>query len=210
MRSSKNHFGVLANLDSDEHFPSLIGTKKAGEVTILDSERTPYHVFRDAADLRLQLLLMNRDQSLDRQSKSMKGLSPLRIKNLTMELQSTAGSKSQRGASPVDKNEAEKEGIPNLLPIEQGLLTTTMFRNFPDEGKGAGHEILKEANPKVEEEGLSYGGVVIDVSAVEQAQPDGESSVDSGLTCEEDETSDEEVDPLVGEEIQKGTEASEC
>ncbi|KAL6959183.1 hypothetical protein U1Q18_043595 [Sarracenia purpurea var. burkii] len=171
-RSSKNHFGVLANLDSDEHFPSLVGTKKAGEVTILDTERTPYHVFRNAADLRLQLLLMNRDQSLDRQSKryvmssvkeleaeenlakvvpfdsariaslearirSMKGLSPLRIKNLTMELQSSAGSKSQRGASPVDKNEAEKEGIPNLLPIEQGLLSTTMFRNFPDEGKGA-------------------------------------------------------------------------
>ncbi|KAL6956927.1 hypothetical protein U1Q18_040634 [Sarracenia purpurea var. burkii] len=155
-RSSKNHFGVLANLDSEEHFPSLAGTKNVGEVMALDSERTPYHVFRDAADLRLHLLLMNRDQSLDRQSKkyvmssvkeleaeeklakvvpfdsvriaslearirSMKGLSPLRIKNFTKELQSSAGANLQRAegvifnASPMADadhvvNTGEKDG----------------------------------------------------------------------------------------------------
>ncbi|KAL6962887.1 hypothetical protein U1Q18_037849 [Sarracenia purpurea var. burkii] len=223
MRSSKNHFGVLANLESDEHFPSLTGTKNAGDVPILDSERTPYHVFRDAADLRLQLLLMKRDQSLDRQSKkyvissvkeleveekltkvvpfdsariaslearirSMKGLSPLRIQNLAKELQSPAGALFQRGASSVDKNEAKKEGIPK--PLEQGLLTSTMVRSSPDEDKGAGLEILKDANP-----------------AADQSVEDG--SVVSSAS-EEEETSDEEVDSPAGEEKQEEVVPSEA
>ncbi|KAL6984509.1 hypothetical protein U1Q18_017886 [Sarracenia purpurea var. burkii] len=76
-----------------------------------------------------------------------------------------------------------------------------------DKDKGAGLEIL---NLKVEEEDLSYGGTEIAVSAVDQAKSDGEGSVDLSSTCEDEETSDEEVEPLVGEEIQEGTEASVC
>ncbi|KAL6956185.1 hypothetical protein U1Q18_042449 [Sarracenia purpurea var. burkii] len=137
----------------------------------------------------------------------MKGLSPLRIMNLTNELRTSAGAKFHRGTSSVDKIETEKEGIPN--PIDQGPLTSTMALSSPEEDKdkGAGLEIL---NLKVEEEDLSYGGTEIAVLAVDQAKSDGEGSVDLSSTCEDEETSDEEVEPLVGEEIQEGTEASVC
>ncbi|KAL6955066.1 hypothetical protein U1Q18_040777 [Sarracenia purpurea var. burkii] len=180
-RSSKNHFGVLANLDSEEHFPSLAGTKNVGEVMALDSERTPYHVFRDAADLRLHLLLMNRDQSLDRQSKkyvmssvkeleaeeklakvvpfdsvriaslearirSMKGLSPLRIKNFTKELQSSAGANLQRAegvifnASPMADadhvvNTGEKDGkyVSGDEAVKEGALLDESIASLTDD-----------------------------------------------------------------------------
>ncbi|KAL6956589.1 hypothetical protein U1Q18_052040, partial [Sarracenia purpurea var. burkii] len=125
--------------------------------------------------------------------------------NLTTKLQTSAGAKFQRGTSSVDKIETEKEGIPNT--IDQGLLTSSMALSSPEEDKGAGLEIL---NLKVEKEDLSYGGAEIAVSAVDQAQSDGEGSVDLSSTCEEEETSDEKVEPLVGEENQEGTEASEC
>ncbi|KAL6963280.1 hypothetical protein U1Q18_049199, partial [Sarracenia purpurea var. burkii] len=179
-RSSKNHFGVLANLDSEEHFPSLAGTKNVGEVMALDSERTPYHVFRDAADLRLHLLLMNREQSLDRQSKkyvmssvkeleaeeklakvvpfdsvriaslearirSMKGLIPLRIKNFTKKLQSSAGANLQRAegvifnASPMADadhvvNTGEKDGkyVSGDEAVKEGALLNESIASLTD------------------------------------------------------------------------------
>ncbi|KAL6988653.1 hypothetical protein U1Q18_014409 [Sarracenia purpurea var. burkii] len=57
-RNSTNQFGVLINLDSDEHFPSLAGTKVSGEARA---------IFQKASSLCLVLLDMTRDQSLGSQ-----------------------------------------------------------------------------------------------------------------------------------------------
>ncbi|KAL6991739.1 hypothetical protein U1Q18_009850 [Sarracenia purpurea var. burkii] len=75
-RSSKNHFGVLANLDSEDHFPSLAGTKIAGKARAISSRvlspqgKSPEGVFREAEHLRRQLLDMTRDQSLGSEGQS--------------------------------------------------------------------------------------------------------------------------------------------
>ncbi|KAL6969625.1 hypothetical protein U1Q18_029335, partial [Sarracenia purpurea var. burkii] len=70
-----NSFTVLADLDADEYekvFPSLAGARGAGEPrsfsrVLSPSGKSPVLVFRDAVNLRLELLDMIRNKSLDSQ-----------------------------------------------------------------------------------------------------------------------------------------------
>ncbi|KAL6966966.1 hypothetical protein U1Q18_032761 [Sarracenia purpurea var. burkii] len=125
------------------------------------------------------------------------------------ELQFSSGAKFHKGVRSVDKNEAKTEGLPKSHPIEQGLLTFTLVRSSPDEDKEVVLEILKEANRKVEEQVLLYGRAEVAASAIDQAQSGDDGSIETSSTCEEEETSYEEDDPLVGVEIQDEADASE-
>ncbi|KAL6984467.1 hypothetical protein U1Q18_017845 [Sarracenia purpurea var. burkii] len=66
-RSSINHFGVLANLDSEDHFPSLPGTKIAGEEVITVSPSP----FTEEEDKRFER------KALKALSRAKEGRSPL-------------------------------------------------------------------------------------------------------------------------------------
>ncbi|KAL6957250.1 hypothetical protein U1Q18_040508 [Sarracenia purpurea var. burkii] len=85
----------------------------------------------------------------------------------------------------------------------------TLVRSFPDENRGAVHEISKEASPEVNDGMSSHGGAEAAASGVDLDLPVDDGSDEASSTCEEEETSDEEGNPPVGEEIQDETERNE-
>ncbi|KAL6958398.1 hypothetical protein U1Q18_040335 [Sarracenia purpurea var. burkii] len=65
-RNFANQFGVSVNLDSDGNLPPLAGTKETvNTASRLSVERTRHQVFRDVADLRVNLLTMVNDCSVN-------------------------------------------------------------------------------------------------------------------------------------------------
>ncbi|KAL7002124.1 hypothetical protein U1Q18_003277 [Sarracenia purpurea var. burkii] len=251
---TKNQFDILSNLDSDHEKEVHQASNERARarkvnpsgkspvlISNLESERTPYHIFRDAAEMRLHLLTMIRDQPLDLQSKklvqssvkeleaeekrgkvtpfdsarvasleacirSMKGLCPLKIKDLTKELQSSIEAKSQKGASfgVESKNEAEKEGCFKSLPTE--LDTPSLVQFFSDEVKGA---TPIDITPKVEDVDPLYGGAIDSGSVAAQVESE-DGSEETGLACEDEGTSEEEDDSLNGDDKQDESVPSEA
>ncbi|KAL6957184.1 hypothetical protein U1Q18_041901 [Sarracenia purpurea var. burkii] len=64
-RNFTNQVGVSVNLDSDGNLPPLAGTKETvNTASRLSIERTRHQVFRDVADLRVNLLTMVNDCSV--------------------------------------------------------------------------------------------------------------------------------------------------
>ncbi|KAL6984487.1 hypothetical protein U1Q18_017865 [Sarracenia purpurea var. burkii] len=96
------------------------------------------------------------------------------------------------------KVEDEDESKVNLAEEEVGM--ATLFRSSPEENRGA-----VQANPEVDVEISSHGGAEAAASGVDLDQPVDDGSDEAISTCEEEETSDEEGNPLVGEEIQNET-----
>ncbi|KAL6957223.1 hypothetical protein U1Q18_040481 [Sarracenia purpurea var. burkii] len=89
--TSRNQFDVLSGLDSD-NLGDLISASSDRNRVLPSSERTPEHVFLDSATLRLELLMMIRDQPLDlrmanleNRIRRLKGLSPIKIKEYAIE-----------------------------------------------------------------------------------------------------------------------------
>ncbi|KAL6965415.1 hypothetical protein U1Q18_036467, partial [Sarracenia purpurea var. burkii] len=99
---------------------------------------------------------------------------------------------------PMALKVEDEESKVNLA--EEEVRMATLFRSSPEENRGAVQE-----NSEVDVEISSHGGAEAAASGVDLDQPVDDGSDEASSTCEEEETSDEQGNPLVGEEIQDET-----
>ncbi|KAL6991777.1 hypothetical protein U1Q18_009888, partial [Sarracenia purpurea var. burkii] len=117
-----NQFGVLVNLDSDEKFPSLAGTK---EIVIMSSRlsKLAYAMVSTATDLKEEVIQVKKENvplgslrmtTLEARIKRLKGISPMRINEFASELN---WSRVVSQLAPVETKEVSEL-------VEEGLAPT--------------------------------------------------------------------------------------
>ncbi|KAL6962849.1 hypothetical protein U1Q18_037810 [Sarracenia purpurea var. burkii] len=209
-----NRFHALSAPDFEDYeecFPSLPRVSKAQikEVWVNCSEPSGVTTFpvsdRVAEGRRLERLIV---KALNRAKKGGSKLTQEEVAHLESWLARYRASNDQsvfvapavvcdkRENAQMLKVENEDESKVNLAVEEAGM--ATLVRSFPDENRGAVHEISKEANPEVNDGISSHDGAEAAASGVDLDLPVDDGSDEASSTCEEEETSDEEGTPQLG------------
>ncbi|KAL6968911.1 hypothetical protein U1Q18_048127 [Sarracenia purpurea var. burkii] len=140
-RNSTNQFGVLVNLDSDEHFPSLAGSKfaekpKFGEGKLqARATSSCSNIVNDALSTRDNIIKMIRDESMD---KDFVKLLRTENKSFTAELLRIDKDPDPFSPSKIASLEARIRSLKGLSPITKKIPKTSDLQGILVEGVGKG------------------------------------------------------------------------